>query len=281
MVLRNGKDSPVDTLAALGVRDIASLNVEVLKYSPPDEQQNALVYSRVNQVLAERIRRTELECTHITGEMRALADPHHRQVCRKNWQSHKRRIELVCYLPKRYRGKGRDVWRWNRRNWQHTDWQNQLDAYDLLGNGEVRLFALDNREPIHYSVFFDRFVLLQSKHSPPSHTKRVWLLESVQLTKILREKAENIVSRAERVSPRLFRELCLSLSSPLALDCLFIANDKGAVKEKWLCSRLKRFTKPPYNFLEDLIAVKFIKRSNDNIVITEAGKGYLNLLANN
>jgi hypothetical protein len=273
--------SPVETLAELGVRGISQLKIEVLKFSPPDEQQNARVYSRVNEVLEERIRQTGLECTHITGEMRALADPHHRKVCRKNWQAHKRRIDVVCYLPKRYRNKGRDVWRWNRRNWQHTDWHNQLDAYDLLGNGEVRLFGLTEREPIHYSVFFDRFVLLQSRHSPPSHTKRVWLLESVRLTEILREKAEKIVSRAERVSPRLFRDLCLSLSSPLALDCLFTVRESGAVNEEWLYSRLKQFAKPPYDFLGDLMAVNFIKRAEGNLIITAQGKDYLKLFTNN
>ena len=91
----NAPKSPLETLDKLGIQDGSSFNIEVVKYSPPDVQQNAAVYEHVNRILKSKIQRRGLDCTHITGEMRALADPHHRRVIRENFQTHKKRIDLV------------------------------------------------------------------------------------------------------------------------------------------------------------------------------------------
>lgn len=263
----------METLSQLGIKSSSTMGMQVIRYSPPDAEHNARVYSRVNEILEAEIKQAGLDCTHITGEMRALADPHHRRVVRDNFRSHMKRVDLVCYLPLKHREKAWRIWRWNRKNWGTAPWEDLLDAYDLLAEGEVRLFALAKRESIHYSVFFDNFVLLQSQHMPPSHMKHVWLIESVQLTEILREKAKRIVARAERIPPSVFRGLYLSLSSPAALDSLFTLRDGGRLRGAMHAHPKGR----RQGILEDLIGVGFVRETKSALAITREGLEYLTL----
>ena len=209
--------------------------------------------------------------------MRALADPQHRRVIRENFQAHKKRIDLVCYLPLEHRQKPWNIWQWNRRNWGTADWKDLLDAYDLLAESEVRLFALQEREEIHFSVFFDNFVLLQSQHVPPSHMKHVWLLKSIQLTERLREQAKRIVERADRVSPSVFRNLWLSLSSPATLECLLSIQRQDNMPTKRMQTRLKSLGYPPNEVLDLLIGVEFIREDDSRLTLTNAGDDFLTL----
>lgn len=269
--------SPIETLHKLGIQDDSSLNIEVVKYSPPDEKLNAAVYEHVNRILKSKIQRSGLDCTHITGEMRALADPQHRHVIRENFQEHKKRIDLVCYLPIEHRRNAWNIWQWNRRNWGTADWRDLLDAYDLLAESEVRLFALKEREEIHYSVFFDDFVLLQSQHVPPSHMKHVWLLKSAPLTERLREQAKRIVERADRISPSVFRNLWLLLSSPATLECLLTIQMQHGVPTKKMKTRLRSLGYPPNEVLDHLIGIEFIREHDSQLTLTNAGNDFLTL----
>jgi predicted transcriptional regulator len=271
-----------ETFRELDVKDITSLNIQICEHSSADVEENAYVYRKTNEILLSMLQEGKSlgGSTHITGEMRALADPPHRRVCRENWNLDRSRLNVVAYLPTKYRTFGRDIWAWNLKSWEkkEADWMNHLDAFDLLANAKVNLFALQKLEKIHYSVFGDRYILLQSKHSHGTHAKPVWLLESTSLVEVLAPKTERTLEKAEYINSRIFKEFTLAISSSTALHILFSLLDHGKIEGmKFRASLKKDMRLFQESYIEDLKAVGFIKEDGGVIQITEAGKDYLKL----
>jgi len=267
-----------ETLEELGIKDVASLEIEIRSHSGANEQGNKQLYEEANKTLLSIVEeRNPGECIHITGEMRAFADRLHRLVCRKIWERHKSRFNMVCYLPRARRIAGREILKWNRQNWEDTPWMDHLNVFDLLGDAVANLYALQDTEKMHYSVFADKYVLLQAKHPHPGpHVKEVWLLESRPLNKMLVSKAKEIISRGYYIPPSVFKELTLTISSPTALHILLSLYDKKKIMKEELFHQLKGL-KLSKNSYMDLESAGFIEEVGNFVQVTKQGEDYLEL----
>ena len=290
-------DSLEQTLKELGIKGIPSLRIKTRLRSDAIREENERLYREVNEKYLPSIikERNPGECIHVTGEMRALADRVHRSVCRKMRKKYNNRFTMVCYLSsmKKYfrqisKHKGRndtpyvtiggEILKWMRQNWRNLNllWADYLDVFDLLGDAEVNLYALRKYEKIHFSVFADKYTLLQAKHPTGTHTKEVWLLESRPLFEILSSRSKKIISRAEYVHPRIFKELMLSISSSSALHILFLLYDNKKMMKEELCRQLGDL-KAFQDLYVNLEAAGFIEDVGDFSQITEQGEEYFKL----
>lgn len=287
-------DKLEDTLKELGIKDVASLGIEIRLHSDAIKEKNERLYEEVNKNLLSIIEeRNPGECIHITGETYALVDRLHRFVCRKMRKKYNNRFTIFCYLSPMekyfgqitirkgrndafYRSIGGEIVKWMRQNWKDVLWIDFLDVFDLLGDAEVNLYALREYEKIHFSVFADKYILLQEKHPPSTRVKDVWLLESRRLNKILSSKAKKIMNRAEYLHQSIFKELTLSISSLSALHILFLLYDNKKMMKEELCHQLEDLKSFQDSYM-NLEAAGFIEEVENFTQITKQGEEYSKL----
>ena len=138
------------------------------------------------------------------------------------------------------------------------------------------MYATPVREKIHYSVFADKYVLLQSEHSPPSHKKHVWFMRSGSMNEILKQKAQEIIKRSELISARIFKDFAASLSGRLAFHILYSLRDQPLIAEKIMSIRFWSQADIE-DCLANLALIGFITISKDIYHITPLGLKYLML----
>jgi hypothetical protein len=162
------------------------------------------------------------------------------------------------------------------REWGRASWMHCLDIFDMLGSGAVSFLALEKLEKVHYSLFANKLVLLQSKHRH-SREKHVWLLESTDLHGSLMPLAKNVVSRAKHIPSRVFDEQMLSTSSPIALHLLSVLEQKGRCSKRRAHAEVNKIGFRDRDYVADLKATGFIAEVNGSISITGTGREYLGL----
>ena len=263
-----GQPSLEKTLRFFGETLIDDADIEVVDYSPASEPGNASVYAAVNMILLDAAgRRAPGECTHITGEMKAIADPLHRQVCRAIWNRRHTRFLVVTFIPDGVPRTGMHIAARNRAVWGGTGWHDQVGALDLLAEGVVELRATRTLEPIHYSVFDDSFVLLQAQHDHEQHIKEVWILRSETIHAELARHARQTAARARRVRPSGFARYLADLEHPLTLRVLEAIAAGAKPAKPQLDERL-----------EVLAAVGLVDLTGETASLTDDGRGYLELI---
>jgi hypothetical protein len=209
--------------------------------------------------------------------MRALADPLHRIVCKELWKRYKSQFDMVFYLPPNYKRTAQDIMKYNRKAWGQSSWIDHLEVFDLLSDGIVNLYASPHLEKIHYTVYNDKYVLLQAEHEHLQHVKEVWLLESESLAERFLSYAKEVRSKCEYLQPILFKRFTLSISSEIALHVLFSLYDEEKIEKETLYRELKKIKLFQESCLEDLEAIGFIQEVDGFIKLTEDGKEYLKL----
>jgi len=269
------------TLALLGIEDIALSKINVIADSGPEARDNAIVYKECNERLRAELEKQKLgQFFHVTGEMRALSDPSHRENCRLAWQ-YGAPPKMFAYLPKEYRN-GTGIWEWNEQHWplEAQGWQNHLDVFHLLGDREVILYGLFDCEEMHFSLFGDRYVLLQEQHDHNDHVKSVWFLESMEIRSALIPRVEKCITHSKEIPARIFRDFTDSLSDPLHLDLLFCLNDEKSIQLRHLDKRYSSFGISVEKIILDLSLVHFIIIEKDAAHITKPGQEFLKIFSN-
>lgn len=282
-------DELSETLANLGVTGVDLHSIKIIDRSEPVAEDNRQVYQSANNTLLTLIEQGDPgECIHVTGEMRALSDHLHRSVCRQILERRGDRVNMIGYVPAVVRNRkredseywkemGRETLRWMRENWPDATWLDCVDALDLVADAEVNLYSLPRQEEMHYSIFGDRYVLLQAKHPHGQHTKSVWFIESKPVYSRLTTRAHKTLERARYIPASIFSELTLSLSSPSALHVLFYLVEKSISKEEQ--SRQLEDLDVSRNVFLDLEAAGFVSEVEDFLQITSEGENYLSLFA--
>lgn len=277
-MLEDYADVRKETLRLAGIDD-SPPDLEVIDCSPPHPSRAGEVYSKTNQVLRSEIRKKPLgKNIHITGEMRAISYPDHRGVIREDWESHRELFEMVCYMPPESRRSAAEIWKWNRGNWGNVTWQNHLDAFNLISDGEIDLYTSPERERVHFSVFGDQYVLLQSEHPSHLEEKYIWFLRSYVLNQQLGEKARMILQKSTRIPQGEFKGFLDNLSSEYALHVLFSLADSSSEMKSILSAKIGS-EGYRLNILSDLMSVGFVKETNKLLNLTDDGREYLQLFS--
>lgn len=268
------------TLDLLGVGDIKITEHEVISSSEPDRVKNAAVYDKCNDIMLTKLHaRSVGPMMHVTGEMRALSDPLHRQVCRESARRYGTPAKICAYLPKLNRATGLEIWKWNHANWPSTTgWKDHLDVFHLLASGETVLFALEEMEEMHFSIFGSSHVLLQEKHDHDTHTKRVWLIESQALRNALAPTVERCFQRAVEVSSRTFAGFAGLLSDALHLEILFASRAGDRISEDRQVELSNAWGTSFAVAIDDLRTVDFLEGEGDCYRLTKDGGEFLSLL---
>ena len=220
------------------------------------------MYSHANDHMRKTIDQTKYPLIHVTGEMRAISDLTHQSVV-KVFGEQKNFVTMLCYVGDQNRAGALEVIYHTCLNWSSgVTWRQRFTALHLIVNGYVQIYATPQMEPIHYSVFGDGYILLQSKHAHDIEQKYVWLLEDRALNRFLRERAERSETKSKHIPAISFRDATSRIYGTPALNAL-MAIAKGSSIE----------IDPSY--FRALRAIGFIKGRGGSVSLSRSGAEYL------
>lgn len=284
--VRMGKDdyaALVTTITSAGLAEVPR-DLKCIAFSKPDAAGNKNVHAKTNeQLLNVLLQNRAGPCIHITGEMRALADPFHRRICAELVKRAKAKFTVIYNAPDDS-PKLDPVSRW-ARTWKSKKWADRLSAINLIGDSYVDVRGYNTLNEIQYSVFGNRYTLLQEKHaddggSSTTLVKRVWLLESEKLNSFLTDRAMAMVGNATDVPEALFKRFSAKVTGLTAQTILKKLAIEGALPvEQAIGPALSAFDTDALSDLEALKAIGFIQHTEVGTVnLTPDGAQYLKAL---
>lgn len=278
---KSDQQALVDTLGLAEVEVSASNKYKVLDFSEADKEQNDKIHENTNKLLLSLLDAGELgSCIHVTGAMRALADPFHRQICEAMRVRDQESFNVIYGLPKEFQNNAASVVGWNLEKWAHgksRNWEDELRSIDVIANRSVDLFAFDTSSEIQYSVFGNRHILLQEKHSALAASKRIWLLESENINGTLVERGFSMMNGAMNIDEGMFHEFALSLSG-VAAGHYLKKLQYGPIERDSLLndSFIVDFVRSPQDSFDSLLVMGFVHAdAQSNISITQTGREFL------
>jgi hypothetical protein len=251
-----------------------------IAFSKPDTQGNKAVHAKANEQLLETLLRNEPgHCIHITGEMRALADPFHRRLCAELVKRSKERFTIIYNVPSDQVNSPEGIRLWAEK-WRSKAWTEKLSAINFIGDAFVDVRAYNTLDEIQYSVFGNRYILLQEKHSDEGNSKsalpkRVWLLESRTLNEFLTARAINIADKSKDIPETLFKRFLSNVNGVTAQNILArLARSNGSVsRDEVIDEALQEFDPEAADDLKALEAIGFVK-SDKPTMLTLTGDGF-------
>lgn len=262
----------------------ATTGMSCIAFSPATPEANRAIHAKTNeQLLSTLLQQSSGQCIHVTGEMRALADPFHRRLCAELAKRTDSKFTVLYNIPKQYRGSPEGVGKWNARRWRSKGWREKLSAINLIGQAFVDVRAFDTLHEIQYSVFGNRYVQLQEKHpdeegSVQPGSKRVWLLESERLNTFLTERALEMIGRSEDIPESLFKRFFAKISGVAAQTILSRLLAQGpAPAETILDNDLRMFDPGCSDVLDSLKELGFVEALNQSqlLSITASGQQFV------
>lgn len=282
MADKSDEQALISTLKLAGIANPKLDKIRTLEFSRANKKENKRVHDATNRLILDLLESEDLgTCIHVTGEMRALADPFHRQVCEEMRRRDKGSFHVLYHLPTDRHQNAAALVQWNLSRWaagRTRRWDEELRTIDVIGNRSVDLLAYDTLQEIQYSVFGKKYVLLQEKHPDTSVSKRVWLLESDDINGHLSERARTFIDNAVNIDEGMFREFAVNLSGVAARRCLSKL-EKGALEKDRVLSDplVSDFARDPQGSVDALKVMEFVKEDRaGRLHITPSGRKFLN-----
>jgi hypothetical protein len=270
------------TLEIASVANPASNKINVLEFSNATTSENNRVRDAANRLILSLMETNNLgTCIHITGEMRALTDPFHRQVCEEMRRRDKGSFYVLFHIPYKRIQDAFSLVEWNLSKWASfrlRQWKEELRTIDIIAKRSVNLLAYNTFNDIQYSVFGHKYILLQEKHDDKAINKRIWLLESEAINGILVERGRQLLSRGRDVNEGLFRDFTLNLSGVASRWCLTKLEKKSIGKDELFSDPfLRDYAENPQGSFNALKIMGFIVENTDGLIsITPVGRDFLN-----
>jgi len=272
----------IQTLELAGVSAAARKKSTTLAFSKPEKQENRRIHDTTNELILDLLRIGDLgPCIHVTGEMRALTDPLHRRVCEEMRLRDKGSFDVLYNLPEDARGDATSLVAWNLRRWARgktRSWDEELRTIDVIASRAVDLFAYDTSQPIQFSVFGRRHILLQEHHHDIGTSKRIWLLESEALNDFFVDHALSCKAKATDVDEGLFYQFASNVSGVAARRYLARLCDATVERESLLDDPFVRnYVSDTIGPLDALLTMGFVNEAHDTglLTITPAGREFL------
>lgn len=271
----------IDTLELAGVRIPKLRTISVLDFSSADKEENKKVHEATNLLILSLLSINELgECIHVTGEMRALTDPLHRQLCEEMQRRDMGNFQVLYNIPEEHRQNAAKIVRWNLSRWvtgKGRQWAEELRTIDVIANRSVDLLAYNTTNEIQYSVFGKKYILLQEKHRNKVLQKRVWLLKSEKLNELLVDRGRALIEKSGDIDEGLFREFTVNLSGAAARRMLVILIQNRNDNSNLLNDPFIRdFAADPQGALDALKVMDFVAEDDrERLSITPSGREFL------
>jgi hypothetical protein len=272
------------TLELAGLGNIRIEPAGWLAFADPDVAQNERVHRATNDLLFSLLGQGDTgRCIHVTGEMRALLDPFHRELCSQMHRQCGRVFSVLYNLPEDRRLDRNLVIAWSLERWAkkgRRSWQDYLRTFDVIGERAVDVRAGMTENLIQYSVFGSRYVQLQEKHQDAQPAKRVWLLESPELNEALTECGEQLLREAVDIDERWYRAFVSSLNNLGARSILLrLADGKTLAKEELDDGKLRDFdASATPDAANALRTMGFVTEHQNGLKISPHGKEYFGML---
>lgn len=271
------------TLEHAGITDSQSYKLSVLKEGKTRDAIKS-VHKETNSLIQDRLSNKSLgECIHITGEMRALTDPFHRYMCEQiSNKSEEDIFKIVYNLPEEKINSVTEIVEWNLDNWsskmKNRKWVEELRTIHSIANRSVNLYTLDTSNKIQYSVFGNKYILLQEDHKDKADTKHTWLLESEALNAELTIKASELIKISENVDEGYYGKFTQNIGGISSKRLLNMLTEKNKLSRDILLNDIiaKDFTDDVDEILKSLKIMNFIAEDNfSDISITTNGREFL------
>lgn len=241
------------------------------------------VHLETNNLIKMNIENNSLgECIHITGEMKALIDPFHRYLCEVISQKEQKVFRMIFNLPKKYAQNTTKILEWNLESWASISpvrkWHEKLRTIYSIANRSVNLYASDTLNEIQYSVFGNKYILLQEKHKEKIREKHTWLIESESVNTTLSMRAEELIKKSQDIDEGNYRRFTQNINSIAARRFLLLLKDNDSLPNENLIEDgiANDFTESVQEVLESLIIMDFIKPiANGLVVITDSGREFI------
>jgi hypothetical protein len=280
------------TVEQAGVGTIDPRKITWRAFSGPNKAENELVHEAANDLLVQLIKDKSVgHCIHVTGEMRALADPFHRRVCAEIYQRGQAKFSLIYNIPPSYRDSPEGVGQWNAESWRRSGWVDRLSAFSIIGKDIIDVFAYDTLDKIQFTVFGNRYVLLQERHKDEVNedakggpiSKRVWLLACEKLNHAFSEKASAIKGEAEALPDALFRRFAVSIHGVTSREIIsrLIKSGGSGRRERIIDDTLHRYDPKAEAHLTALKTIGFVQCDGaSTLKITDDGRQYFATVGN-
>ena len=273
----------LETLELAGISDCKSYIPNILSEGITKEKIKK-VHLDTNSKIQEMLTSNSLgECIHITGEMRALTDPFHRYICEQiNSKSEDDIFKIVYNLPEAKMNNTTQIIEWNLNNWapkvNRRNWSEELQIIYSIANRSVNLYNLDTSQDIQYSVFGNKYILLQEQHKDKAETKHTWFLESEALNAELTIKANLFIKKSNNIDEGHYGRFAQNVNGIASKRLLRMLNKKILSKETLLQDTIANdFTDSIEDIIESLKIMNFINENstNNSFNITTSGKEFL------
>jgi len=273
------------TIAATGFTD-AIPDAAIKAFSPACPEENKFVHSKTNErLLASLLDDSPGQCIHVTGEMRALADPYHRRLCAELVKRSSTRFVILYNIPKEFSESPEGVGNWNSQRWTSKSWVAKLSAINLIGEAFVDVRAFNTLGEIQYSVFGNRYVQLQERHvdegsSKAPAAKRIWLIDSERLNGFLAARASSMIGQSKDIPESLFKRYLARVSGVTAQNILTkLAVNSPVSTELILNNALLDFDPDAAKDLDILSGIGFVTVDQQSLVaITPEGRQFVETL---
>lgn len=269
-----------NTIATAGFVDPLP-DLKCLAFSKPDAAGNKEVHAKANeQLLGALLQNQPGQCIHITGEMRALADPFHRRLCAELVKRSKARFTVIYNIQDDYQHL-EGVGKW-AQTWKSKSWSDRLSAINLIGDAFVDVRGYNTLSEIQYSVFGNKYILLQEKHADEGGSsvplqKRVWLLQSEKLNEFLTDRAVTIADNSKDIPEALFRRFSAKVNGVTSQTILRkLAAHSPMPAEQVIDDAMRTFDTDATSDLKALKSIGFVKQDEAGaFCISPEGTQYL------
>jgi hypothetical protein len=278
------RDALARTLDLAGLGSIKADKINCLALADPKIEQNERVHRATNNLIMDLMREGNVgRCIHVTGEMRALLDPFHRDLCAQMHRLDGRQFSILYNLPPDRRNDRYSAIGWSLNKWSEKGqrtWQEYLRTFDVIAERVVDIRASKTESPVQYSVFGSKFVQLQEKHRDAQQAKRVWLLESSELNEALTDHGERMLAEAQEVDERWYGGFVTSLGDLGARSVLRkLSAGHSFSTEELDDETLRSFNTSPLDSAKALKTMGFaVADEKDRWTISKPGREYTELL---
>jgi hypothetical protein len=242
------------------------------------------VHRKTNDLIQECLKANALgECIHVTGEMRALTDPFHRYLCEEINHSDQRVFRVIFNLPEEYTENTTKILEWNLEGWARDNserkWYEELRTIYSIANRSVSLYAFDTSHEVQYSVFGNRYTLLQEKHACRTSNKHTWLVESEDMNSLLAVRANALIKKAKDIDEGNYRRFTQNINGIASRRFLSLLSAAHILPIERLItdSIASDFTESTQEILDGLMLMGFIEiHKRESVAITNAGREFAN-----
>ncbi len=259
----------------------APKGMKVLSYAPPNNRNKEVItHYKANEYIQKCYEDNALgQCIHITGNMRAINDSYHANLCKIISRQSNVRFQFSYIDQEEPDNTALNILSQKMIMWGNQSIDKTLISLRSEANQYIEVFStpqnLDNG--VQFTVFVERFILLQSKHydlSDGPKQKHIWLLKSENLYQDFLTLSLNSIKKSDKLNEHLLKKVVNYLTGFGAKIVLKSFDENGHSSFDQVHSKkLSDYCQQPSEVIKALTIARLINpTSNGDFKITDSGK---------